>query len=682
MLKNVYFQFGDSATNFLIDQYCKNNKQYLAENNLHYIELQDFIDKPIEYDWVDFFHCNLFRGKDYFQKDFPDISYQDIIIQLKKYIEEQEIENLVVPVANSFFDVIVPYFIIFCKSFPETVFHCEMNTTNFLRHLSVQYNLPFLLIRKDSFYTPIYTFYVRLSARYVKIYSKIQSSAKNIFNCSFKQNFFSNEIEGFENWLTTHNLSKQSEVLPAGFSPQVLAFITAVKEYYFQDASFNFINEPDFLYAYSSPTTFYSYYSEAIKKDYLEKNPAETPLPLSAPYEEADCSKASLRITLDEALFLAAKLSSSTRQKLLQGFNTEDINYMPVSSATVYLALMYAEGRIELEEILAYLKAPLGRVSEPETAYKENPILTIYTASYNNKKYIKQCIDSILAQKTKYPFIHLICDDGSTDGSQELIREYAQKYPHIQAVLRKKNNMQINYHAIYNNIATKYTAVCDSDDFYTDQRKLEKQIDVLEKNEKYGLCFHSAYVYYEADNMIKYVYPVSMPEFTAKNTYYISNIILTNLMQSSSVMYRWLYQKGLCHSVPFSSHPLDWASNIIHSYQNKIAFINEPMSLYRRHSHAVYYDTEVSVAKHVISNCFSELSFCKCLDIYTDKKYHNVFLQKVFSILSLFYFADEKEEVDKEKYQAMEKRIAKFMPDYLVEFNAYLHKMREEQKDN
>ena len=57
------------------------------------------------------------------------------------------------------------------------------------------------------------------------------------------------------------------------------------------------------------------------------------------------------------------------------------------------------------------------------------------------------------------------------------------------------------------------------------------------------------------------------------------------------------------------------------------------------------------------------------------------FLQKVFSILSLFYFADEKEQVDKEKYQAMEKRIAKFMPDYLVEFNAYLHKMKEEQKD-
>ncbi len=673
MLKNIYFQFGDFATNFLIMQYCRENKQYLAENNLHYVELQDFIHVP--FDWYNCIHCNIFRGENYFQKNFPGISYQDIIIQLKKYIEEKKIENLIIPFAINNFDVCLPYLIIFCKNFSEAAFHCEMNTTGFFRNLSVNYNLPFIFISKNTFYTCLPELYLRFSVNTIRVNRGILSNIERVFKLTPQVNVFSNEIEGFENWLTGHNLSKQREVFSAVFSPQVLAFATALKEYYFQDSYVDFYNEQDFLYAYASPTQIYSYASAKMKKDFIEKYPDEIPLPISAPYEEIDCSEASLRITLDDALYLAAKLSSSTRQKLLQGFNTEDIKYMPVSSVTVYLALMHAEGRIGLEEVHAYLRAPLGRISIPETDYKENPILTVFTTSYNSKKYIKQCIDSILAQKIKYPFIHLICDDGSTDGSQELIQEYAQKYPHIRAVLRKQNSIQINYHAMYNNIPTKYVAVCDGDDFYTDPHKLEKQVELLEQNEKYGLCFHPTYVYYEKENMIKYIHPLGMPEFTVKDTYYPSNIILTNLMQSSSVMFRWKLRNGIFHSFPSNCPPYDWAFNIIHSMQSLIGYINEPMSLYRRHDKAIYYGTEVSVAKHVIENSIRELFFCKVLDIYTEKKYHSLFLKKVFSVLSTFYYADEISQVDQYNYRLLKESIETFFPEYILSFKEYIDKL-------
>jgi len=106
-----------------------------------------------------------------------------------------------------------------------------------------------------------------------------------------------------------------------------------------------------------------------------------------------------------------------------------------------------------------------------------------------------------LGQNTSYSFEILLGEDGSTDGSRDLCIEYAKKHPDkIRLFLHKReNNIQINgkntglFNSAYNIFSAngKYIAYCDGDDFWTDSKKLQKQVDFLERNKDYVISYHS-----------------------------------------------------------------------------------------------------------------------------------------------------------------------------------------------
>ena len=61
----------------------------------------------------------------------------------------------------------------------------------------------------------------------------------------------------------------------------------------------------------------------------------------------------------------------------------------------------------------------------------KNPLVSVICITYNHAPYLRQCLDGILMQQTTFPFEIVINDDCSTDGSTEIIMEYAEKYPDI-----------------------------------------------------------------------------------------------------------------------------------------------------------------------------------------------------------------------------------------------------------
>ena len=66
--------------------------------------------------------------------------------------------------------------------------------------------------------------------------------------------------------------------------------------------------------------------------------------------------------------------------------------------------------------------------------------VSIITITYNQEKYIKQALDSFIAQKTNFPFVVIVADDCSTDSTPKIIKEYAEKYPEIiKPIFRDKN---------------------------------------------------------------------------------------------------------------------------------------------------------------------------------------------------------------------------------------------------
>ncbi|WP_198851975.1 glycosyltransferase family 2 protein [Alicyclobacillus sp. SO9] len=91
-------------------------------------------------------------------------------------------------------------------------------------------------------------------------------------------------------------------------------------------------------------------------------------------------------------------------------------------------------------------------------------MLTIWTQTYNDEKYIGQCIESVLKQS--YPdFEYIIVDDGSTDDTWAVIEDYARKDPRIRAFHHTSRAGGIRYNLMLDTIHGEYFAVLDSDDW-------------------------------------------------------------------------------------------------------------------------------------------------------------------------------------------------------------------------
>lgn len=121
--------------------------------------------------------------------------------------------------------------------------------------------------------------------------------------------------------------------------------------------------------------------------------------------------------------------------------------------------------------------------------------ISCHIITYNQKEYISQCIEGVLMQKTNFSFEIIIGDDNSTDGTREIITEYARKYPDlIKLNLREVRGEGIpgkqNFLTTLTMCTGEYISLCDGDDYWTDPLKLQKQVDFLEANPEYVLCFH------------------------------------------------------------------------------------------------------------------------------------------------------------------------------------------------
>lgn len=129
---------------------------------------------------------------------------------------------------------------------------------------------------------------------------------------------------------------------------------------------------------------------------------------------------------------------------------------------------------------------------------KEEIMVSISCVAYNHGAYIAQSLDSYLMQKTKFKFEILVYDDVSTDNTREIIREYAEKYPDIIKPYFPEENQysqgKYNVEGFFNypRAKGKYTAMCDGDDYWTDEHKLQMQVDYMEAHPECAMCLHAA----------------------------------------------------------------------------------------------------------------------------------------------------------------------------------------------
>jgi glycosyltransferase involved in cell wall biosynthesis len=126
---------------------------------------------------------------------------------------------------------------------------------------------------------------------------------------------------------------------------------------------------------------------------------------------------------------------------------------------------------------------------------KDNPKVSVCVMTYNQVGYIRQCLQSILDQRTNFDFDIIIGDDASTDGTTDIVSEFSIRFPgKVKAVLHKKNiGPAQNYFSVHNAATGNYIAHVDGDD-YCLPGKLQAQADLLDKDPSCNIVWHKMLV--------------------------------------------------------------------------------------------------------------------------------------------------------------------------------------------
>ncbi|HWY10649.1 MAG TPA: glycosyltransferase [Bacteroidia bacterium] len=213
-------------------------------------------------------------------------------------------------------------------------------------------------------------------------------------------------------------------------------------------------------------------------------------------------------------------------------------------------------------------------MNEPEIT------VSVFMVTYNHEKYIAQAIESVINQKTNFQFELVIGEDCSTDNTRTIVESYKNKYPAIIKTVFQKHNVGIkaNVESVFVNCKSKYVAILEGDDYWTDNNKLQKQIDFLENNLDYSCCFHNVKTIVD-DNKSR---TWNFCKFKNDRSFTFDDIINDNFIPTCSVVFRnnitWDFLIKL-RSIMAG----DWFLHIYNSEKGKIYFMNEFMGVYRVH---------------------------------------------------------------------------------------------------
>jgi len=213
------------------------------------------------------------------------------------------------------------------------------------------------------------------------------------------------------------------------------------------------------------------------------------------------------------------------------------------------------------------------------------PLLSVCIITYNHENFIAQAIESVLMQNTNFNFEIIIGEDYSTDKTREICQTFKNNYPEkIKLTLNDENiGMMPNFIRTLKACTGKYIALLEGDDFWTDPDKLQKQVDFLEANPGYAICFHNSNLLYEDDPLKKSLFI----QHKIKSTFSLKDILKGNFIPTQSCVFR----NNLIKDYPewfYHALPGDWFLHIFNAHFGLIKYSDEVMSTYRIHAGGVY----------------------------------------------------------------------------------------------
>jgi len=263
------------------------------------------------------------------------------------------------------------------------------------------------------------------------------------------------------------------------------------------------------------------------------------------------------------------------------------------------------------------------------------PLVTIRCTTFKQQQYIAQCIEGFLIQETSFPFEIAIHEDASPDGTANVIRQYAEKYPKIIKTLFETENQYSkndgSFTRIVNTMLTsKYVAMCEGDDYWTAPDKLQQQIDYLETHPECTMVVHRC----ETVNDRTGLSENQFPEFHEERDIPIEEIILGGggLFGTNTMVYRRelleCTKEKYWDVSPVGDFPLILSA----AAKGTVHYIPNTMAVYRIFANGSWSSTTLLGAKAFerrrahVEGCRESLVY---YDEYTEKKHSHIIREKI-----------------------------------------------------
>jgi glycosyltransferase involved in cell wall biosynthesis len=249
------------------------------------------------------------------------------------------------------------------------------------------------------------------------------------------------------------------------------------------------------------------------------------------------------------------------------------------------------------------------------------PKVSVLVLTYNHAPFLRQTLDGALNQRTTFDYEVVVGDDCSTDGTQDIIREYQQRYPdRVVPVLHPKN---LGGYGKNNTLKTlescrgQYIAPLDGDDYWTSDKKLQKQVEYLDARPDFSACFHNALIKYDDLNLPEELVnpPSQKPVCTAEDLVGEDEVWF---IATSAVLFR----NGILRNYPRWFHESksgDIPRYVLLAKHGPLGYLPEVLSVYRKNTRGMSFTDHRQDAEFV----WNRIGMFKGIDAELGYRYHD-----------------------------------------------------------
>jgi glycosyltransferase involved in cell wall biosynthesis len=235
-----------------------------------------------------------------------------------------------------------------------------------------------------------------------------------------------------------------------------------------------------------------------------------------------------------------------------------------------------------------------------------NILLSIACITYKHENFIDKSIEGFLSQKTNFNFEIIICDDASPDKTEEIVNKYSnKKYCNIIfKYFRHSSNIGPYQNGLFclKQCTGNYIAFCEGDDYWTDPNKLQKQIDFLEQNQDFNICYHDVLILNKNGSLEKDFINKTQKKISTK----FDLAVWGNYIHTCSVVVR---NNKFFVNLSFEKNFCDYILYMYFLGDGKIKKIEESMSVYRygngiwsKSSNSIKYKFMIDNLYYVLNN--------------------------------------------------------------------------------